>query len=259
MGEDEMIFAYMVGTAGSGKSSLTAAFHDWCIRQEFDAITVNLDPGVMKLPYSPDVDVREWISLEETMKEYDLGPNGAQVVCADMLALNAGEVEERIKEFRADYVLVDTPGQLELFVFRSTGKVIVDRLDRHHSILAFMIEPSLSTTPTNFVSQLMLSSITQFRMGVPLVNILSKVDIVDKDVVSMILGWGRDTEKLYGDLMVKSPSMYYQISEGMMGVIREMEAHTSMIPVSSETLEGMEDFYTAIQNTFMGGEDLDRE
>jgi len=254
-----MIFLYMVGTAGAGKSSLTASFHEWCLNQEFDAITVNLDPGVVKLPYTPDVDVREWVSLDEVMKDYNLGPNGAQVVCADMVALNAKEVEERIKEFRTDYVLIDTPGQLELFVFRSTGRVIVNQLDPNHSLLAFMIEPSLATTPTNFVSQLMLSAITQFRIGIPLVNILSKIDIVDKDALSMILEWGKNPEKLYRDLMVKSPSMYYQLSEGMMAVIREMEAHTALIPTSNETLEGMEDLYTAIQNTFMGGEDLDRE
>jgi len=254
-----MIFVYMVGTAGSGKSSLTASFHEWCIRQEFDAITVNLDPGVDKLPYTPDIDIREWISLDEVMKEYNLGPNGAQVVCADMVALNAKEVEERIKGYRTDYVLVDTPGQLELFVFRSTGRVIVEQLDINHSILAFVIDPALATTPTNFVSQLMLSAITQFRMSVPLVNILSKIDIVDNGALSMILEWGKNTEKLYGDLMVKSPSMYYQLSEGMMAVIREMEAHTALIPISNETLEGMEDFYTAIQNTFMGGEDLEKE
>ncbi len=256
---DEMIFVYMVGTAGSGKSSLTGAFHDWCLRQEFDAITVNLDPGVVNLPYAPDVDVREWISLDEVMKEYGLGPNGAQVVCADMVALNAKEVEERIKEYRTDYVLIDTPGQLELFVFRSTGKVFIDQLDAGHSLLAFVIDPSLATTPTNFVSQLMLSSITQFRMSVPLVNILSKMDIVDKDALEMILEWGKDPEKLYGDLMVKSPSMYYQLSEGLMTVIKGMEAHTSLMPISNKTLEGMENFYTSIQNTFMGGEDLDRE
>ena len=254
-----MIFLYMVGTAGAGKSSLTAAFYEWCLNQEFDAITVNLDPGVVKLPYSPDVDVREWVSLNEVMKDYNLGPNGAQVVCADMVALNAKEVEERIKEFRTDYVLIDTPGQLELFVFRSTGRVIVNQLGMNHSLLAFMIDPSLATTPTNFVSQLMLSAITQFRIGIPLVNILSKIDIVDKDALSMITEWGKNPEKLYRDLMVKSPSMYYQLSEGMMAVIREMEAHTALIPTSNETLEGMEDLYTAIQNLFMGGEDLEKE
>lgn len=137
--------------------------------------------------------------------------------------------------------------------------MIVNQLDMNHSLLAFMIDPSLATTPTNFVSQLMLSAITQFRIGIPLVNILSKIDIVDKDALSMITEWGKNPEKLYRDLMVKSPSMYYQLSEGMMAVIREMEAHTALIPTSNETLEGMEDLYTAIQNLFMGGEDLEKE
>jgi len=127
---DKMIFVYMIGTAGSGKSTLTGAFQEWCNRHGYDAIAVNLDPGALRLPYEPEVDVREWISLDEVMKEYNLGPNGAQVVCADMLALNAKEVEERINEYSADYVLLDTPGQLELFVFRSTGKVIVEQLNK---------------------------------------------------------------------------------------------------------------------------------
>ena len=113
-----MIHIYFVGTAGSGKSTLTHAFNEWCHRQGYDSIAVNLDPGVKKIPYSPEIDVREWISLEEVMKEYNLGPNGAQIVCADMLALNVKELEERLGEYRVDYVLFDTPGQLELFVFR---------------------------------------------------------------------------------------------------------------------------------------------
>jgi len=253
-----MIFIYMVGTAGSGKSSMTAAFHDWCLRQEFDAITVNLDPGVDELPYTPHVDVREWISLQDVMQEYGLGPNGAQVVCADEVALNAGEVERRISEFRSDYVLLDTPGQLELFVFRRTGRVIVDQLSREQTMLSFVIDPSLATTPTSFVSQLMLSAITQFRIPVPLINVLSKRDIVEQEALDMILEWGERPEKLYDAVMVDAPSLYYQLSEGMMAVIKEMEAHTDLIPVSNETLEGMEDVYAAVQKVFMGGEDLER-
>lgn len=253
-----MIFIYMVGTAGSGKSSMTAALHDWCLRQQFDAVTVNLDPGVDRLPYTPDIDVREWISLQDVMKEYNLGPNGAQVVCADEVALNASEVKRRINGFRADYVLLDTPGQLELFVFRRTGRVIMDQLSPERAMLAFLIDPSLATTPTSFVSQLMLSAITQFRIPVPLVNVLSKWDIVEQETLDMILEWGEHPGKLYEAVMVDSPSLYYQLSEGMMAVIREMETHTDLIPVSNETLEGMEDVYTAVQKVFMGGEDLER-
>ena len=253
-----MIFIYMVGTAGSGKSSMTAAMYDWCLRQQFDVITVNLDPGVETLPYTPDVDVREWISLQEVMNEYELGPNGAQVVCADEVALNSGEVERRINEYRTDYVLLDTPGQLELFVFRRTGQVIVDQLSRQQAMLSFVIDPSLATTPTSFISQLMLSAISQFRIPVPLINVLSKRDIIEPDTLDLILEWGNNPEKLYDAVMVDAPSLYYQLSEGMMSVIRNMEAHTDLIPVSNETLEGMEDVYVAVQKIFMGGEDLER-
>jgi len=254
-----MIFVYLVGTAGSGKSSLTGAYQEWCIRNHFNAITVNLDPGVRNLPYEPDVDVRDWISLEEVMTDYGLGPNGAQVVCADMIALNAAEIAEHINTFRTDYVLMDTPGQMELFVFRSTGTVIVNQLNPDKSILAFVIEPALATTPTNLVSQLMLSAITQFRMNVPLFNVLSKIDIVEEEILDTILEWGQNPDKLFQDVMVESPTLYHQLSEGIMAIIKEMEAQTKMMPVSSETLAGLEDVYSMIQYIFMGGEDLERE
>lgn len=253
-----MIFIYLVGTAGSGKSTLTGAFQGWCNRHGYDALAVNLDPGALNLPYDPEVDVREWISLEEVMKDYNLGPNGAQVVCADILALNAKEVEERINEYSTDYILLDTPGQLELFVFRSTGKVMVEQLNEKNSLLLFVIDPSLATTPTNFISQLMLSATTQFRLMIPLVNILSKRDIVDKKALEMILEWGKEPEKLYEDMLGTSPSMHHQFSEGMLSMLKEMETHTNLIPVSAETLEGMDDLYASIQNLFMGGEDLER-
>src|SRR2546422_389825 len=80
---------YLIGTAGSGKTTFTHAFRTWMQSQGLDAITVNLDPGAERLPYDPEVDIRDWIRLEEIMDEQGLGPNGAQVVAADMLALNA--------------------------------------------------------------------------------------------------------------------------------------------------------------------------
>ncbi len=253
-----MIHIYFVGTAGSGKSTLTHAFNEWCHRNGYDSIAVNLDPGVKKIPYSPEIDVREWISLEEIMKEYNLGPNGAQIVCADMLALNVKELEERISEYKVDYILFDTPGQLELFVFRSAGKIIIDSLGKENSVLAFLIDPSLATTPTNFASQLMLSATTQFRLGIPLTNILTKVDMVDKKMLNIILEWGKNPEILIEDLM-KGETLYSQMSEGIIQIIKEMHAHTMLIPISSETWEGMEDLYATIQNIFYGGEDLERK
>ena len=130
------IFVYFIGTAGSGKSTLTQNFKEWMNQRGLDAITVNLDPGAENLPYEPDVDIKDWISLKEIMESYELGPNGAQIAAADMLALNTSDIKESIESFKTDYVLIDTPGQLELFVFREAGKYIVQFLHPNRSMVA---------------------------------------------------------------------------------------------------------------------------
>ena len=142
----EEIFVYIIGTAGSGKSTLTQTFKQWMELRSVDAVTVNLDPGAENLPYKPDVDIRDWISLKEVMNTYGLGPNGAQIACADMLALNTSDVKKSIEAFKTDYVLVDTPGQLELFVFREAGKYIVQFLNPQRSIIAYLVDHALAKT-----------------------------------------------------------------------------------------------------------------
>ena len=120
-----MKYIFFVGTAGSGKSTLVGAYKQWLDDQGVDSIVVNLDPGADALPYAADVDIREWINLEETMREYNLGPNGAQIVAADLMAANISKMTQIIGTYGCDYVLVDTPGQLELFAFRESSQLIV--------------------------------------------------------------------------------------------------------------------------------------
>ena len=56
-GEPIVPYAIIVlGTAGSGKTTLTAALADFLLDNELDVVTVNLDPAVETLPYKPDID-----------------------------------------------------------------------------------------------------------------------------------------------------------------------------------------------------------
>ena len=98
----EEIFVYFIGTAGSGKSTITYNFKQWMNHRGLDAITVNLDPGADNLLYDPDIDIRDWISLKEIMESYGLGPNGAQIAAADMLALNTDDVKKSIEKFMSE-------------------------------------------------------------------------------------------------------------------------------------------------------------
>ena len=88
------------------------------------------DPGALKLPYSPDVDVRNYVDVGDLMEKYGLGPNGALIMAADLIADEIENLTRDIEEAHADIVLVDTPGQMELFAFRASGPYIVDELTK---------------------------------------------------------------------------------------------------------------------------------
>jgi len=252
----EEIFIYFIGTAGSGKSTLTYNFKQWINLRGLDAITVNLDPGAENLPYEPDVDIRDWISLKQVMESYGLGPNGAQIACADMLALNTDDVKKSIESFKTDYILMDTPGQIELFVFREAGKYIIKFLNPARSIIAYILDPALAKTASGFVSQLLLSLSTNFRLGQYQINILSKVDMLSDNELQQVEKWSHDSDELRTALLNEKASIYREMSEGLFRLINGFGNQGKIFPTGKEDFFGIEDLYTQIQLHFEGGEDL---
>jgi len=252
----EEIFVYFIGTAGSGKSTLTANFQRWFELRGLDAVIVNLDPGAENLPYEPDVDIRDWISLKEVMETYELGPNGAQIACADMIALNTDDVKKSINSFKSDYILIDTPGQLELFVFRESGKYTVEFLNPERSVICYLLDPVLARTASGFVSQLLLSITTNFRLNQPQINVLSKADLLSDKDLDIIKKWSDDPDEIYGAIINEEATVHREMSEGITRLIKDFGGHTQLIPTSKNNLSGIEDIYTDIQLQFEGGEDL---
>lgn len=253
-----MPYIYFVGTAGSGKSSLTATFQKWMVQNNYDAITVNLDPGVENLNYTPDVDIREWIILSEIMQEYNLGPNASQIVSADLLAFKIQEVKEIIDEFETDYVLIDTPGQMELFTFRQSSKHIIETLGKNNSLIAFLFDPFLSKSPSGFISQIMLCATTQFRFTLPISNVLTKIDMLKKEEIEKIMNWVENPYELYADIINEGKGMQTQLSIDLFKILEDIGVYKKLIKTSSKTFEGIEDLYNEIQQVFYGGEDLEK-
>jgi GTPase SAR1 family protein len=250
------IFVYFIGTAGSGKSTLTASMQQWCKDRGLDAIIVNLDPGAENLPYEPDVDIRDWISLREVMEANKLGPNGAQIACADMIALNTEDVKQSINSFKADYILLDTPGQLELFVFREAGKYTVKFLSPEKSMICYLLDPLLAKTASGFVSQLLLAITTNFRLNQPQINILSKADLLSKKHQALIQRWSHDPEEMYEALCNEEASLHREMSEQLLHLIKDIGGYSKLIATSQTDFSGIDDLYTTIQQQFEGGEDL---
>lgn len=254
-----MKFLFFVGTAGSGKSTLVGAYKQWCDDAGVDAITINMDPGADSLPYTADIDIREWISLDEVMSEYSLGPNGAQIVAADLMAVNIGKMKNVIEDFRADYALVDTPGQLELFAFRESSNVVVNAFGRESSMLIYLSDPSLCRSPNGFISAMTLGALVQFRLQLPMMNLLSKADTLSDEDEQRMLDWYSVPDALYGDLLDADSNPETVVGMELFKAMDNTGVFGEIRSVSAETNLGLEEIYAAAQLTFFGGEDTEKE
>jgi len=250
-----MFVTYIIGTAGSGKSLLTSTFVDWLQMKNLQVISVNLDPGVITLPYTPDVDVRNYVSIEEIIRKYGLGPNGSIIMAADLIALQIDTLRSDIEAFNADYVVVDTPGQMELFAFRASGPYIAEELCYDPKALIYLFDASFSSNPLNYVSNMFLAVAVRTRFLLPQLYVLSKVDLLPTDRVEAILDWGSETENLDIAIDAELKGNRRLLSFEIERLIkRTLNIGFDLIPISSKTLDGFVQLESALTRVFSGGE-----
>ena len=254
-----MRFVYFVGTAGSGKSTLVKSYRDWLGNNGIDCMTINLDPGVDMLPYDADIDIREWVALDEVMGEYNLGPNGAQIVAADLMAVNIKKITDLLDGVRTEYVLVDTPGQLELFAFRESSNVIVEAFGKEKSMVVYLSDPMLCKTSNGFVSNMVLSSLVEFRLQLPVINILTKADLMKDEDRDRMISWFENSDSLYDDLLDNDANPQTVVGMELFKAVESVGIFGQIRAVSAVENTGSEEIYSATQLEFFGGEDIDPE
>ena len=111
-----MPFAQLVvGPPGAGKSTYCNGMQQFMGAIGRKASVVNLDPANDQTTYRAAVDVRDLVTLEQIMKDDELGPNGGVLYALEELEHNMDWLEEELKKLGDDYILFDCPGQVELF------------------------------------------------------------------------------------------------------------------------------------------------
>lgn len=253
--DEEMRVIFFLGTAGSGKSSMASAAKSWFLERGVNVMTANLDPGAERLPYVPDIDVREYVRLDEVMDRYGLGPNGAIIVSCDLVAEDFGDILKEIEEYDPDYLMVDTPGQLELFVFRASGTYIAKAFGKEETIAAFLVDPYLAQTPSSFTSVLLLSATAELRLGLPLIRVLSKYDMLSDEQRETIDTWCSEPDTLYRALQDEAgPAKSLALQ--LCSLLMEIEGPFDLVKVSAKEGEGFEDLYNGIQMVYEAGDDF---
>jgi GTPase SAR1 family protein len=248
-----MPVVFIIGTAGSGKSLFASAFSEWLKMSKQDVAVVNLDPGALKLPYSPDVDVRNYVDVGNLMEKYWLGPNGALIMAADLIADEIDNITRDIEEVDADLVLVDTPGQMELFAFRASGPYIVSELTKEPKAMVYLFDAVFSINPLNYVSNMFLSAAVYNRFFQPQVHLLSKCDLLPRKEVERITDWAANPRSLENAIEQLEDAKRL-FSRNIMNAIRQIGLKFMLMPVSAKTNEGLINFNTTLERILTGGE-----
>jgi len=250
-------FIVIVGTAGSGKSTLTGELADHMESFGVSVARLNFDPAAETLPYEPEVDVRDYVSVTEFMDK-GLGPNGALIAAVDSIINNVFDLREKLTSINPDYVIVDTPGQMELFAYRHGGPLVLDALTHgYEAMTVFLIDSVFFEKPSSIIASLALASSVALRLRKPQVNIVSKSDLLIADIIEEIIP--RLSDPLFLAQMVEED----RDSPGDLKVLMRLIAEAlstagfigEVIPVSVNDPRSLDALYAKIQQVLSRGED----
>jgi len=246
---------FVTGTAGSGKSLLTSRLIEWYSSNNAYAVAMNLDPGAVSLPYEPAVDVRDHIDFDTIMNSYSLGPNGALIMASDMIATKLNDIQNEVDEVNPDYVIIDTPGQLELFAYRASGPFFVSNLSCENKAAIFVFDGMLVSSPTNFISIALLATSIRLRLRIPQVNILSKIDMMEAK--NSVLSWAANTALLEQAIAGEKDSENYLLSMRLLQSAMKGGFSVGLLAVSGATAEGMINLGATLGRIFKMGEEVE--
>lgn len=179
----------VTGPAGAGKTTFCAALITHLQHTRRSAFYVNLDPAATTFAYTPDLDIRDLISLEDVMEEpMSLGPNGGLIYCFEFLLKNLDWLSEAIDPLTEEYLIIfDLPGQIELYTHIPLLPELVRHLSRMGPLnislcAAYLLEATFVVDKAKFFAGTLSAMSAMIMLELPHVNILSKMDLVKEQV-----------------------------------------------------------------------------
>eukprot|EP00578_Thalassiosira_sp_NH16_P014910 CAMPEP_0181108020 /NCGR_PEP_ID=MMETSP1071-20121207/17399_1 /TAXON_ID=35127 /ORGANISM="Thalassiosira sp., Strain NH16" /LENGTH=281 /DNA_ID=CAMNT_0023191579 /DNA_START=68 /DNA_END=913 /DNA_ORIENTATION=+ len=152
----------------------------------------NLDPAAEHFRYDVAFDIRDLISVDDVMDELQLGPNGSLVYCMEYLLENMDWLEEALDSYDDDeYLIIDCPGQIELYTHIPVMNKIIDQLRTwgysDNMVSVFIVDATFVTDPAKFISGSLLALSAMISMQLPHVNVMSKCDLVEEASMDRVL------------------------------------------------------------------------
>jgi len=249
-----------MGPAGSGKTTLTYKFGEWLRNQLFAKVAyVNLDPGADEILYNPVFDVKSIITLHRIMEQYKLGPNGAFIKSIELLAENIDYIFNQ-RPFNEvdqwDYILIDTPGQMEAFLFRRASNVFFKHLKKiSNALIVFIIDLSAIENIPDLITLWFMHVLINIKYGLTVIPVFNKADLVeDVKYVKMLVEKPDKLMKIVEKRVQKG--LISEIAPDLVSIAVKTKAPIRPIIFSALNQTDFTDLYSIVHEAFCACGDL---
>jgi GTPase SAR1 family protein len=147
------------------------------------------------------------------------------------------------------YILVDTPGQIEAFTWSASGTIICESLaSAFPTVLVFVVDTvRCAASPNTFMSNMLYACSMMYRTRLPLVVCFNKTDVVSAE---FCMEWMRDYDSFQQALddAAETSGFYGSLTRSLSLVLDEFYAgFANACGVSAVTSDGISEFWTTVQ------------
>ena len=234
---------------------------------------MNLDPAVLNMPFTPNIDIRDSVNYKEVMKAYNLGPNGGILTSLNLFATKIDQILSLLEKRTTPdpekpalkpikHILVDTPGQIEVFVWSASGSILLDSLaSTFPTVIAYIIDTPRTSSTSTFMSNMLYACSILYKTKLPMILVFNKTDVKD---AGFAMEWMTDFEAFQAALREEEDQGSFGGLEGGAGgmgggsgymgsllnsmslMLEEFYSHLRVVAVSSMTGAGVEEFFEAV-------------
>ncbi|KAI5126293.1 GPN-loop GTPase [Nematocida parisii] len=177
---------FVIGPAGSGKTSLSHMLKEHYTAQKRGVVLVNLDPAQALTDLEFSFDIRDHIEITEIMEAADFGPNGGLMAGLEAISDNLDIME--LPEDDDTLLIFDCPGQIELYLHSdSISKIITEVQKNHFPLILYALDVMHLLDSSRFTSAAITATIAMSKFEVPHLNIFTKCDLVKKEELDELL------------------------------------------------------------------------